>query len=264
MRYILILFLLIFNSCTTSTKLDPSTGLDPETSPEVPEVDIEKKYPYFNVNITELKGFSREEKKFILETYDYIKLMVNTPEFAEAVLSKPKDWRSTLNMNSMIDPSSRPTVAYGAKLDKGRMLKIIQQAAHKICMERIPLAPPTSGFATTTLILNNHPLFLVYNPYIDDLSIMNQAKGNYGLADRIDWVANGGGGRTTIYHEMLHTLGFVHDVPNGYFIPQISTPSDDLDDVWSDLWNSPEFNNKYKKDLKNLIGYHEKKFAHLL
>ncbi len=248
MRYILILFLLIFNSCTTSADLD---------------VDIEKKYPYFNVNITELKGFSREEKKFILETYDYIKLMVNTPEFAKAVLSKPKNWHSTLNMNSMIDPSI-PKVAYGAKLDKGRMLKIIQQAAHKICMEKIPLAPPTSGFATTTLILNNHPLFLVYNPYIDDLSIMNQAKGNYGLADRIDWVANGGGGRTTIYHEMLHTLGFVHDVPDGYFIPQISTPSDDLDDVWSDLWNSPEFNNKYKKDLKNLIGYHEKKFAHLL
>ena len=93
---------------------------------------------------------------------------------------------------------------------------------------------------------------------------MNQAKGNYYLAERHDWIPGGTGSRFVIYHEMLHTLGYVHKLPDGYTIMQISTPSDDLDDVWRALWNSEDFKDKYKKDLENLIGYHEKKFAHLL
>ena len=249
MKKIILFILIILSSCSfvPESPLDLLSSQN-TTSTSVEEMD--RRYPYlkvtlrpFEVHESTLNERARQidikEKRNILEKVEFMRFIINTPEFETNLLKGTfKSARTSTGYYG--------TVSWGDTYDNKRILELLQNAHISTRFGKQHLNSGVGGAA------NLGPHFYITANSLDS---MLAAKGNFIILPNREYWAEGGYLKDAyiaglIFHELLHNMGFNHGGPSHdtvYGVQGVLTAT-----------VNAEWRKKYKKQLASYKLYQTK------
>ncbi|MGL4986807.1 MAG: hypothetical protein ACRC5H_06695 [Treponemataceae bacterium] len=261
--YTLILGIIIFTFGCSQSALAP-TDLMINDKLTLSTEEKAKQYPYFNIqfagfnvedkdpgrpeNPTEeqkkrARIFTAKGKRYMLRGMDFVRFVLNTPEFSQAVKETPMYLR-----RAGTGPLGSTKV--GDKADPDRLLYILQNSTYHVQIRKISLGA-VAAVGVVGTFRYNHPTTYYKDNYRSWLAFPSHANLDEGGYVQDSYYHAG-----TILHEVLHNLGFTHgsvgespDVVYG------------LAGVFREIAKNKDFLAKYDKELNSFRPFYEKKHS---
>ena len=264
----IILFILVFvaSSCSTIPKspLDLLSSQNASMSVE----DMNRAYPYWNMKpfefgVADLDAGSQggdistdpeknrnariltiRSKEIMLERLNNIRFVVNTPEFAD--LLRTKTFHSSRAGSGVFG-----SIKHGEAMDSERLVKVVQKASFYSRITKTQVLAGAVAHANVGTFL-----YVASDAELANVSF----KGLYvAFPNRWHWedevTYKGTFLDEAIFHELLHNMGFNHNVGND--------ATNGIQRVFSIIYNDPKWQKKYKKQLA-AFQYYTKKYSHYL
>lgn len=206
-NYILLSLCILLVSCTVTIDSPIDLLINNVTSFDI---DIKaKQYPYFPVKFhtfgiryettivtPENTTITTKEKEIMLERLDFVRFVLNTPEFEKNILE------ASIYSDREIK-GTKGTVTSGEKFNNRRLLDVLQYNAHSVRIAKAKIAAGAAaqaGVGTPIYVnekgFNKNKIYTIEFPYVEQWD-----KGGYLQENYISGV---------LFHELLHNMGFSH------------------------------------------------------
>lgn len=248
---------------------------------------IEKKYPCFDITVKSMKVFrqntqlSDNDKKYLFEYLDAIKLVINSAEFEKRVKAETYYVYATFDQSALYPEdllTEYNNIAWATTYDNDRMVYMLRKFSYDLHISR----GPQNAVASAGIALINGTDRSIVPAYSTDYT-REYHRGN----GEVELAVNGGDipkyipGKNisfkgtelvdTLLHEMMHNMGFSHgtrvpsnDPITGMFLGNAEDPSRLIPQIVSSIYN--EFTYYLKKypgkaeEAEDIKGYHEAKY----
>lgn len=222
---------------------------------------LKEDYPYWDIGVKEFRGkISRTDKEILLKTMAKIRVVVNTPEFAQQVIDFPNCTMYGFPMSELLSYASLP---YGEQvgdwdipydqfdMNRDRVLDTVKRTSYDLYIEKVAMsdAPGKATYAD---------LAYCYLGVGKDYSV-----GAKIMLKDVDWSQwDEGDFLQTVIHEQLHTLGYMHsnagakifdNAPDCYETEAL--------DVYNQIMSGKlPLSTKYQEDIKKMEEYYLRKY----
>lgn len=273
MHYIIIFVFLIISSCSTTPENKKlSQGLDAQGEYEL--VQKAKKYPHLNIQFGyfsapdldpssvpnpsahdkyQSRSFNVIEKRYMLRGLDFVRFVINLPEFEEQMLAQPmylaRSGSGPLGSNKA-----------GEQANSQRVLSLLRQFTYTLSIQKHPTEAAAVG--VVGMYNYHYPKPQGGADYALWIAFPNKAKLDEGGYVQDSYYHAG-----TILHEIMHNLGFSH---NG---KDITGEKKDVVCATAFVFRNiakkinikgTALNLKYKKQLDNFRPFYEQRHKNML
>lgn len=228
--------------------------------------EMNRTYPYWNVKLFDFEAanlnagwygpnntptpedhrnakiLNIRSKEIMLEKLNTIRFVVNTPEFGDLL-------RTKTFYSSRTGTGPFGSIKIGDPMDSERLLKIVQKISFytRIKKTQVPFgAEATANIGKFLYVAGDEE---INNVSFKGLFVQFPNKWSWERYATSPWITE------VLFHELVHNMGFTHDVPND--------ATYGLHGVFSAVYNDPKWKKKYKKQL-DIFQYYTKKYENEL